>query len=376
MMVYGLDRLVYSEKDNFSVVPLGNSCGLRVQGDHIVLQNTITQEGLIISSPAGAWFEFRMCRQGFMVRAYQGLDFNPEEAFTVDVEAFKGDALIAMGTAGRRGAAFCGTKSYWDQPKLRDEPQAIPSDWEWFHDRGRVFKPLMADPKEARVRFGFMWDRDMEVLEDVALGGDLGFLYKRFSKDDQFSITGRGLFTARFDMFSDSFDHQNSDYIGGLAFGYQHINHTFELFVYHQSSHLGDEILERGDAKRIDYSRETARFLYAHQWGPLRVYGGPSFNIHALPDDIEHSFTLQTGAEYYFPLMDEEMYTAVDIQSKQEYDWTLNATLQLGWFLGNPANTRNRQWIFAEYYSGYSNMGQFWNRWENYGLIGAAYQWQ
>ena len=110
LMVYGLDRLVFLEKGNYSVVPLGNSCGLRIQGDHIVLQNTVTQEGLIISAPAGAWFEFRACRLGYMVRAYEGLNFVPGNDFTVDVEAFQGDAIIAMGTAGRRGAAFCGTK--------------------------------------------------------------------------------------------------------------------------------------------------------------------------------------------------------------------------------------------------------------------------
>ena len=143
-----------------------------------------------------------------------------------------------------------------------------------------------------------------------------------------------------------------------------------------QSSHLGDEIQERGDAKRIDYGRETARALYAYQWGSLRLYGGPSFTIHALPDDLEYTWWLQTGAEYYFDILGEQFYGATDIQSQQEHDWTLNATVQVGWFLGNPVNTRNRQWIFLEYYNGYSNMGQFWNRWEHYGLIGAAYQWR
>ena len=132
--------------------------------------------------------------------------------------------------------------------------------------------------------------------------------------------------------------------------------------MYHQSSHLGDEILDRDERERIDYGRETIRFLWSHEWNRFRIYGGPSYHINALPEELDRKLWLQAGAEYRFFIKNRPLFIAGDFQSREEHDWSVNASGQIGFELGNPDKTSNRQWIFGEAFAGYSNMGQFWDR--------------
>ena len=245
--------------------------------------------------------------------------------------------------------------------------------WEWFSDMSRAFAPLKADPREAVFRFGFLYDDNNGWMEDACLGGDLGLILATKQGGHKFTLTARGLFSARFDVFSESFDLQNTDFIGGLALGNQIGSYSWEFFAYHQSSHLGDEILERGQRQRIDYGRETLRILGSYQWNKCRFYGGPSFTLHANPKAIQYKWILQTGAQVNFSLWDWPAYAALDLQSRQEHDWSVNSNAQVGIGLGGRQKKMNRQWVFIEFFHGYSNMGQFYDELETFGLIGVSY---
>ncbi len=240
--------------------------------------------------------------------------------------------------------------------------------WALWPDGGPVFSPAKADPRAPHLRFGFMYNKG-RLYMDINAGGDLGVFSYEWSPEERLTVTARGVFTSRFDVASESFDLLNMDFIGGVAVGYKHGPHEIETFIHHQSSHLGDEILFKG-RKLFDYSREGIRALYAFRWNGFRFYGGGMFNVHAWPVELQYKFTAQLGAEYNFKLFNQPMFAAADFQSRQENDWSVNTSFQLGVELGDPAKTKTRQFVFFEAFQGYSNMGQYWKEWESYQMIG------
>ena len=246
--------------------------------------------------------------------------------------------------------------------------------WQWFSDKRRVFEPLQADPREAKVSISYLKNKRGDSFLDMGFGGDASLLYQQISSDSEMSLTVRGLMTSRFEFFSESFNMINSDFIGGAAFGHRKKHESTEIFVYHQSSHLGDETLERGERTRIDYSREVLRFLYSrNNRNGLRFYGGPSINIRSDPKDIQGRLTLQMGIERQFKLHNFPMYTALDLQSKQENGWDINLTAQVGLYLNSEEDVSYRQRLFIELFNGFSNMGQYYNERELFVRLGTQF---
>ena len=252
--------------------------------------------------------------------------------------------------------------------------QSLWENLELFSDKGRVFEPLLADPREAQFRMGFLREtKTNETNWDIVFGADLGLARARLSDTEDISLTVRGLVASRFEFGSDSFDLLNADFIGGPALGYRRGNDSFEAFLYHESSHLGDETLERGDRDRIDFSFEAFRLLWSRRFEELRVYGGPTYKFSAEPDELDGRTTVQLGAERTFSVRGFPMYWAVDVQSKEEHDWDLNVAAQVGFDLGDSAWIYRQQRVFVEYFQGFSNMGQFYDERERYILVGLAF---
>lgn len=68
------------------------------------------------------------------------------------------------------------------------------------------------------------------------------------------------------------------------------------------------------------------------------------------------------------------MFVALDLQSRQEHDWSPNVAAKWGVWLGNPRKVGNRQWAFLSFFNGFSNMGQFYDVRETCGLLGVGYR--
>jgi hypothetical protein len=255
-----------------------------------------------------------------------------------------------------------------------DSQKPEESSWQWFSGKSRVFEPLLADPREAQVNVAFLRNKHGDSFFDLIFGGDAPLKYRQTSDNDEISITVRGMVASRFETFSDSFNQLNTDYVGGLAIGRRQGNKSCEVFLYHQSSHLGDETLEEGRRQRINYSRETLRFLYSVNYDKnLRIYGGPSVHFRSEPKDLQGRVILQGGIERKFRWHDMPMYAALDLQSKQENDWDVNLAAQLGVYLGNSKEVRNQQRLFITLFNGFSNMGQFYNERELQVLLGIGF---
>lgn len=299
----------------------------------------------------------------------------------ITIRGFRGDALIALGKlpgadkSGSRSEAGISVakKPVVPKPPTDAAAKRYKDHWQFFSGNRRAFKPLLADCRETTARFGYMYGRHGNTYMDAGLGGDI--LLHDIGKPDtgRWTISGRGLFSMRLNARENSAPVQNTDYIGGMALGYQKGKNSYELFVYHQSSHLGDEITDWGTRRRIDYVRETVRLLWSRQCGPVRVYAGPSFNVTGEPTPIKGKITLQGGAEYVFKLCKAPMYLAGDIQSKHENNYDLNFTGQIGLFLKDPKKNRHRPRLFLEFFNGFSNMGQFYRDRETYIMLGLGY---
>jgi len=276
-------------------------------------------------------------------------------------------AAVAAGQPAPRGPLGPPGK----QPDANEEHRTT-----WLSGNRRALAPLLADPREAQIRAGFSTARHGDTFGDVVFGGDLAICTTTDSRQTVVrSLTVRGVFTARFHMNSESTNLLNTDYIGGLAYGHRRGPDTWEVFVYHQSSHLGDETLEFGHRTRIDYGRESVRLIWSHDLTEdVRLYAGPTFNVDGEPF-LRYKTTVQAGAEYRFSLWGRPMVVAADLQCRETNDWRPGLGAQVGVELGDPAGTEPRPRLFAEFYTGYSNMGQYWNVYETSLLVGVGYNW-
>ena len=291
-------------------------------------------------------------------------NYSPSVNKRISLTAFTGEAIVAYEELDSYDSNGLITKT--------TEDNSTSNSWSVFPDTKRIFKPLLADQKEAQIRAGFGYDRSGLSFFDLGLGGDLVHAHRLIDSDREIAISVRGLISSRFDAFGKSFALLNTDFFGGLVLDYRSGKSSYELYVFHESSHLGDETLEQGVRERIDFSREALRVLWSRQFGNLRVYGGPTFNLRACPDEIEYKLTFQIGSEYDFRLWDQPFFVALDLQSLEQNSWQANITGQVGWYLDKTGKSRNRPRLFLEFFNGHSNMGQFWQEHESSIMFGIA----
>jgi hypothetical protein len=243
--------------------------------------------------------------------------------------------------------------------------------WEWFSDKPRTFKALYADPRETQTRLAYL--RNHNSYMDFHFGGHLGVVRKEFT-DSEFALIVRGMVASRFQMFSGSFDLQNDDFIGGLAASYKTGPHSVELFISHQSSHLGDEVIRKGILNGSNVSFESIRLLYSRELtSNLRAYGGTKFIMRSYNPLLRGNTVPILGAEWRPVTSLPGLLTAADIRFKQENHFSPNFTAVVAYELGNLDKIIHRQRIFLEFYSGHSNQGQFFSDEETSVALGFAF---
>ncbi len=358
----------------------------------LAVQDASSQHGLTVSGDGEPMrVTVRGTKAGFELQLVP-----PSANANITVRGFRGDALLAMEQASPAGD-LQQTPSVTGVAELTPAPQsprpqaaagapdevAAPArrerrrtGWLYFTGADRAFKPLRADPREAAARIMYMYNcAESDNLMDAVLGGDLVLAEYNWADARRLTISARGLFTARLNTCESSFPLLNSDYFGGVAVGYRDGDDELEAFLFHESSHLGDEILEEGRRERIDFSREAIRLLWSHRFGKLRVYGGPTWSFRAYPEsDVENTVVLQAGAEWLFKVSGVPMYAAGNAASRQWNDWDVNFTGQVGVLLGDKEDHPNgRPRVFLEYFNGFSNMGQFWDEREQTIGVGLGY---
>jgi hypothetical protein len=241
---------------------------------------------------------------------------------------------------------------------------------------GDVFRPLLADPKQPQVfvslnRFTSVGDR--YTLASVGFGETFGFY--RFSgslEGDGLQLGLAGAIFAQFNLSTASYNLVNADCTIGIPVTFRHGGTSLRFRLYHQSSHLGDELLLGAKPpERVNLSFEATELILFREWSGRRVYGGGEYRIHKEPADLM-PWSAHWGLEFRGskPLLWKGRPLAgIDRKSLEEHDWAIDTSVKAGLELGRPDPGHRRLRVMGVWYPGFDPRGQFYaNRVDYYGL--------
>lgn len=241
---------------------------------------------------------------------------------------------------------------------------------------GDVFRPLLADPKQPQFFVSlneFKSDGASYTLASVGFGETFGFY--RFSGSragDGLQLGLVGAIFAQFNLSTASCNLVNADYVIGIPVTFRHGGTSLRFRLYHQSSHLGDELLLGGNPpERVNLSFEAVELVLSQEWRGWRVYGGGEYLIHKEPADLKPA-SAHWGLEYRGskPLVWKgRLLGGIDLKSLEEHDWALDTSVKAGLEFGRPDPGHRRLRLLGVWYRGFDPRGQFYvNEVEYYGL--------
>lgn len=260
-----------------------------------------------------------------------------------------------------------------------DAAEASGGTWRFAAPQQRLFRPLLADPTEARLAVtSNLGDR---------LNGDIGGSWEAadYAWDADGGLRFRtGIHAGVFSKLRRSgttFPLETADYLIGFHADLGNDRITWRFEYAHVSAHLADGY--DGPEKSMTYSREYFTLYGAREMrfapgsaigsaiGSARVYGSLRWSNHAIPD--VRRWRVQGGAELIFqPLTGDggatRAYLACDVRLFRDGDISVNRTAHAGLMFHNEAS-RGLRLAFV-YHGGRSEHGQFHRRQDDYAGIG------
>lgn len=238
-----------------------------------------------------------------------------------------------------------------------------------FLPRDLLFSSLLADPRWPHFSASYQQhsNNDLEKVGSATFGET--FSVYRFAGpwNSQMEVGLQAGVFSIFDLAADSHDLINADYLVALPLSFKKNNFSAMSRIFHQSSHLGDEFVLRGDTgERINFSYEGFDTLLSYNlpFG-FRLYGGGGYLFDRTPDELD-PWIAQGGVEFTSPAAwlngSIRPIAAVDLQGRQSNDWNSDVSLRAGIQLENPDFLSRKLRIMLEYYKGSSPNGQFYIR--------------
>ena len=233
---------------------------------------------------------------------------------------------------------------------------------------GDLFQPLIADPKQPQFFVSVNSFRSLGTqytLASVGFGETFG-LYRLLGnrEGDGLQVSVEGALFAQFNLSTPSYDLINADYTIGIPVTYRYGDNSLRFRMYHQSSHLGDELLlSANPPNRVNLSYESTELIYSREWHEWRVYGGGEYLIDKDPADLKPTIA-HWGLEYRGTkpfLWTGRPIAGVDMKCLEEHDWAVDTSIKAGLEFGHPNPGQRRLRLMAEWYSGYDPHGQFYN---------------
>jgi hypothetical protein len=253
--------------------------------------------------------------------------------------------------------------------------------------QGDVFCPLVADPKAIRSFASYLRETSEEAETDVASVGisdQFGLVRWGRGAGDGVQVSLQAGVFAQFDLDAPSFDLLNADFLVGIPITWRRGGSSLRARVYHQSSHIGDEFLLRGDPpdfRRENLSFESLELLLSQDTGILRLYAGGEYLVNRSPADLARTVA-HGGAELrpqggvdFGRLGSVRPLVAVDVKSADEQEWKPAVSVRAGLDVGRPREglaSGGRWSLLAEFYHGPSPYGQFYR--EEVRLVGVGMQ--
>jgi uncharacterized protein DUF1207 len=238
------------------------------------------------------------------------------------------------------------------------------SRYEWF-PVGGGFRSPVADPAEPRVYLGrYNMKRDAGEFQaaKAGIGYDLGVIQLQGQRaDDGWRLGVFGSIDSLFNLDLPGDALVNTDYRIGLPLSWRRGSFSVRGRLFHQSSHLGDELILGGNApRRIDLSYEAVDVLAAWEYRGWRVYGGGG-QIFSSSTDLYEGGTAQLGFDFVgsTSFLGMRPTAGVDVKWLEATDWRSGTSVKLGAMVGRYSPDRRGLTLSLEYYTGFAPFGQF-----------------
>ncbi len=234
-----------------------------------------------------------------------------------------------------------------------------------------LFCQLVADPKAAHTfatwlhgDFAGLAHPNSEsriAIAAVGLGDRFGLL--RLAGDrpgDGVQLDIVGAVFAQFNLSAPSFDLINADYLIGLPIAWRRGRTAAQLRLYHQSSHVGDELLFVRDPDR-NPAWESIDLTVAQDLGYARVYAGVEHRFRRQPSHLAPNL-LRGGVEVRYPAGTGRFLGALDFRLIDRVDrrlaWSARTGVEVARF-GGAGGTRRVISVLGQLYHGFAPYGQF-----------------
>jgi hypothetical protein len=224
-----------------------------------------------------------------------------------------------------------------------------------------------ADPAE-RPPFDFPGESglDTELQGEAALGGSFRIWSPARWQGGGLTLGVQAGVFGRFRLEVSSSDLVASDWVVALPVEAGWGLWSARIRLTHWSAHLGDEMIEKAGAERIDFTSETLDALVAYRVGQVRLYGGGSVvtrssleNEAQLGPDFSDDALVRLGADFeWLPWSDGDMGLdgGLDWQSADRTDWNGQLSAVFGVTARNDDRSVHLRGVFHD---GPSPMGQF-----------------
>jgi hypothetical protein len=247
---------------------------------------------------------------------------------------------------------------------------------EWFPADLNI-QPFTAHFLEPKAGFQYLFDLE-KVRIDIGTSHDI-IQWK--AEAESFSF-GADFFTYTRARSENNFKFpvETIDYLFGINGSYKSKSELSEwgarLRFSHISAHLVDGYYDSESESWLNgqepfvYSREFFELIGYFKIYDVRVYGGITYNIHIVPDEIKKEI-FQLGFDYYATQIHTSVFTpfiAYDFKLSGIDEYSGNNIISAGIKFGEPKSRGFS--ILASYFSGKSVHGEFYNFNESYFTIG------
>ena len=249
--------------------------------------------------------------------------------------------------------------------------QKLPKPESKFLPRDLLVAPFHADPRWPHFS---MASRHVSFGREPGNTGSANFgetfaLYRNAAPlDGEWEIAIQAGVFSTFNLGSSSVDLQNADYTAGLLTSYRTGAFSGFLRLHHQSSHLGDEFILNSQPgfNRINLSFNELDLKISYELASwFRVYGGGGMLVGRDPRELKRG-TSQLGAELTSPwtLWDGKVRPVAyaDLQANERSNWKVASSVMAGIQFENARIGDRKLQLLAEYFSGPSPNGQFYNQ--------------
>ena len=248
--------------------------------------------------------------------------------------------------------------------------QELPKPESKFLPRDLLVAPIHADPRWPHFSIA---SRHVSFGQEPGHTGSANFgetfaLYRNAAPlGGQWEIALQAGVFSTFNLGSSSIDLQNADYTAGLLTSYRTGAFSGFLRLHHQSSHLGDEFILNSQPgfSRINLSFDELDLKISYELASwFRIYGGGGMLVGRDPRDLKRG-TSQLGAELASPWSlwggKVRPVAYADLQANARSNWKVASSVMAGLQFENARIGDRRLQVLAEYFSGPSPNGQFYN---------------